>query len=141
MKSYNSWHQLTPASGSINILIDSGTQEGSVKGRVIIWRCYNKGKHCKWLMFGDIVEMDEMILSATWDMPFNLSITICKISGTSCWLLELKDKPWSLIIVFLKAHRKLEGSIELVFLFKRDMFKFTALDKGKILSCSEDSWE
>ena len=31
-----------------------------------------------------------------------------------------------------KAHRKLEGSILLVLPFKRDMFRLTTLDKGKI---------
>ena len=39
------------------------------------------------------------------------SITIYKISGTSCWLLKWTDDRRSLVILFLKAQKKLEGSI------------------------------
>ena len=42
---------------------------------------------------------------------------------------------------FLKAQRKLGRLFGLVLCFKRYMFVFTALDKGNILSCTEDSWE
>ena len=38
-------------------------------------------------------------------------------------------------------HAVLEGSIGPVLRFQRDMLAFTAVDKGKILSCSEDSWK
>ena len=82
-----------------------------------------------------------LIFPANRDIPFNSSITICEISGTSSWLLKLKGDPRSLVILFLKAQRKLDGSVGLVLCFKRDIFRFTAVDKGKILSCLEDSWE
>ena len=82
-----------------------------------------------------------MILPAARYMPFDWSIKICKISGTSCWLLKLEGDPWSLEILLHKAQRKLEGSFGLVLCFRRDMFRFIALDKGKTLSCLEESWE
>ena len=135
-------HLLAPvnSSGSRNFLMDSGTDK--VKGRVIIsnfssWMLQQR----QTLQVTDVWRGDEMILSATGNMPFNSSITICKISGTSCWLLKLKGDLWSLVILFLKAQRKLEGSIGLVLHFKRDISRFTALDKGKIMSCLEDSWK
>ena len=90
-----------------NFLKDSGTDE--VKGRVIIsifssWML----KPRQTLQVTDVWRVDEMILSATWYMPFNSSITICKISGTACWLLNLKDDLLSLVILFLTAQRKVE---------------------------------
>ena len=59
--------------------------------------------------------------------------------GTCWWLLKLKGDLWSLVILFLEAQRKLQGSIGLVLHFKRAMCRFTALDKGKIFSCSEEN--
>ena len=119
------------SSGSKIFLMDSGTEQ--VNGKVII------SGFCFWMLqprhtlqVTDVWRVDEIIFYATSDMPFNSSITICKISGTSCWLLKLKGDRRSLIILFPKPQRKLEGSVGQVLRFNRDMLRLTALDKGKI---------
>ena len=97
------------SSDSRNVLMDWYTDE--VKGKVIIsnfssWMSQQRQA----LQVANVWRVDEIILSVTWDMSFNSSITICKISGTSCWLFQLKGNQGTLVILLLKALRKLEGS-------------------------------
>ena len=88
------------SSGPNFYLMDLGTEE--VKGRVIISTFSSQMlQQRQMLQVNDAWWVGEMILSAIWYMPFNSSITICKISGTSCWLLKLKGDPRSLVMLFL----------------------------------------
>ena len=90
------------SSGPNFYLMDLGTEE--VKGRVIISTFSSQMlQQRQMLQVNDAWWVGEMILSAIWYMPFNSSIIICKISGTSCWLLKLKDNPPSSVTLFLKA--------------------------------------
>ena len=71
------------SSGSKIFLMDSGTEQ--VNGKVIISGfCFWMLQPRQTLQVTDVWRVDEIIFYATSDMPFNSSITISKISGTSC---------------------------------------------------------
>ena len=73
-------------------------------------------------------------------MTLNSSSTTWRISGTSCWVLNWKGT-CVLVESFLQsAHKKLEGSRQVVLPIKSDILRLTALVKGDRKPDLEADW-
>ena len=74
--------------------------------------------------------VEEKMLSAIGERPFNSSRIAWSISGASCWVLKSKFPPRIGDIFTAKALRKLDGSTGVDERFSKDMFRVIDLTRG-----------
>ena len=93
----------------------------------------NKSRYYKTLLFFEL----QIRWFAAIDIPFSSFKTTCSISSTSCWVLKSTGTPLMMDSLRFKAHKKLDGSTDLVEFFFTAMLRLIACNIGDKVFDSE----